>query len=307
MILESLYKKIELLKARINSHRSIYSSNEFRTRIGLIDPLLLELGWDVSDPTLVGIEHEIGSRLADYALLNSDGKPVVILDAKRLGESLTNHRDQIAQYIFYSSAKYAGLTNGDRWEIYDTSISGDLNAKRILDVALTTTSAHEVVLKMLLLWRPNSCAVNLVDPNSPLIVGEDAPSTELEPPTGWVRLSEFERTQGGPIPSSIRLWDGEEYSISRWYEVLTLVIQKLYENFGDQVVQACPVESTTGRYIINTEPVTKRGSAYQERRTKKVGPIYVDCNLTAVYFLRDTQILLNHFDQDPSKVYLKMS
>ena len=50
MELEKLYSKIELLKSRIRSHPTILEVNETRTRVALIDPLLNELEWDISDP-----------------------------------------------------------------------------------------------------------------------------------------------------------------------------------------------------------------------------------------------------------------
>ena len=50
MGLDDLVARIELLQARIRSHKAALRENETRTRMALIDPLMPALGWDVSDP-----------------------------------------------------------------------------------------------------------------------------------------------------------------------------------------------------------------------------------------------------------------
>ena len=55
---------------------------------------------------------------ADYALLDADGKPVAIMEAKKLNEPLAAHRLQMVNYANLSGVPYAGLTDGNRWELY---------------------------------------------------------------------------------------------------------------------------------------------------------------------------------------------
>ena len=148
MALEKLYSKIELLKSRIRSHRTILEVNETRTRVALIDPLLNELGWDVSDPVRVTTEYSVGKGgVADYALFDKQGQLIAILEAKRLGTTLSAHQMQIVNYAVASGIRYAGLTNGDYWEVYDVFQQVELDKKRILDVSISTAPVHESVLK----------------------------------------------------------------------------------------------------------------------------------------------------------------
>ena len=49
MGLDDLVARIELLQARIRSHKAALRENETRTRMALIDPLMHALGWDVSE------------------------------------------------------------------------------------------------------------------------------------------------------------------------------------------------------------------------------------------------------------------
>lgn len=87
MALDDLQSVIEKLRKTIEMHRDYLSRHETRTRQVLIDPLLRELGWDVSDPEAVQLEYRVGQQWADYALM-SDNQPVAVIEAKRLGRGL---------------------------------------------------------------------------------------------------------------------------------------------------------------------------------------------------------------------------
>ena len=50
MMLDDLQGVIEKLRNMIKTHHGYLSGHETRTRQVLIDPLLRELGWDVTDP-----------------------------------------------------------------------------------------------------------------------------------------------------------------------------------------------------------------------------------------------------------------
>lgn len=69
MLLDELVGVIDTLKQRIRTHGATLRANEIRTRVALIDPLLVALSWDVSDPALVTPEYNVGNGRADYALL----------------------------------------------------------------------------------------------------------------------------------------------------------------------------------------------------------------------------------------------
>ena len=125
MILQSV---IEKLQKTIEAHRRYLAENEIRTRQVLIDPLLRELGWAVSDPEVVQLEYWVKKQRADYALM-SDGQPVAVIEAKKLGIDL---EDQIMQALNYANAggiPYMILTDGDKWEMYEVFKQGALEEK----------------------------------------------------------------------------------------------------------------------------------------------------------------------------------
>lgn len=137
MPLESLLTLVEKLRERITADDRELRKNEWLTRYALIDPLLRELGWDTEDPTLVRPEYNVGDgSAADYALL-SEGKPVMMVEAKSLGTPLQDALEQGLRYCLIKRTRYLSITDGRRWGIYyDTHKAGDPGKKRIVEFDL---------------------------------------------------------------------------------------------------------------------------------------------------------------------------
>lgn len=182
MLLDDLVRVIELLKERIATHGASLRENETRTRMALIDPLLQALGWDVSNPEMVTPEYDVSGRKADYALLGGSGTPSATVEAKRLGEPLASHRMQMLNYSNASGVEYAGLTDGDKWELYEVFKRGQLEDRRILDVSIANTPVHEAALKLLLLWQHNLASGQPVAANTPVIVSRPDNSLSSDAP-----------------------------------------------------------------------------------------------------------------------------
>ena len=89
MGLDDLVARIELLQARIRSHKIALRENETRTRMALIDPLMHALGWDVSDPEATYNQREPACK-TDF---NSTPNPPVFnyLNVKDLRLFLLKH------------------------------------------------------------------------------------------------------------------------------------------------------------------------------------------------------------------------
>ena len=155
MALDDLQGVIERLQDRIKTHRSYLSGHETRTRQMLIDPLLRELGWDVSDPEAVQLEYRVGQQWADYALM-SNGQPVAVIEAKRLGSDLED--DEIMQVLNYANRdviNYMIVTDGDKWEMYDVFKKVALAERLLIKLELSQQPAHKNALQALAMWRSN--------------------------------------------------------------------------------------------------------------------------------------------------------
>ena len=147
-MLDDLAEAIESIRERIATYGPTIRENETRTRMALIDPLLIALGWDTSDPSSVLPEYGLSGPRADYALLSPNGNPLVLLEAKKLGEPLQSHQVQMVSYATISGISYAGLTDGDHWEVYDVFQQRPLIDKRFIQASISNTPIPQCALML---------------------------------------------------------------------------------------------------------------------------------------------------------------
>lgn len=106
--LKQFSKRVSSLKDSIQTEEA--------TKTSIIMPFFNLLGYDVFNPEEfvpeftadVGIKK--GEKV-DYAIM-LDGKPVILVEAKWIGEPLEKHDSQLFRYFGTSAAKFAILTNG---------------------------------------------------------------------------------------------------------------------------------------------------------------------------------------------------
>ena len=331
-MLNELVDCIENLRERITIHGASLRENETRTRLQLVDPLLLALGWDVSDPELVIPEYAISGKWADYALLQPDGKAAAVIEAKKLGESLDSHRMQMLNYANAAGIEYTGLTDGNHWELYSVFQKGTLEERRILDVSVNAAPVHMIALKLLLLWRPNLESSNAISASEPVLVdlnnaspttitdtsgsipGKEPQSTvikEIPPPmtevhpTEWLPLSEYDPKAGTQSPVAIRFWDSRELGVKHWYEVLTLTVEKLYKD-GLLKVEHTPIGWSAKSYSVHSQPEHPTGNPFIYCRKIDNSPLYVNINLNAGQVRKSARNILAKYRVDSSKVALKV-
>ena len=307
MLLEPLVSTIEMLQERIQAHGSTLRENETRTRVVLVDPLLQALGWSTADPGLVTLEYDVNGKRADYALLGGGGAPVVFLEAKRLDESLSNHRSQVVAYASELGIKYPALTNGDRWEVYDNSKFVPIEQRNILNLSIVASPAYQTALQLLLLWRPNMATgqpTAASDPvlaaATPLAQAETTPETMSEPASepdsmlvqtasrevtnapsvrvepGWIPISQVNRPKKGDSPpSAIRLNRGPSSEVNGWNPALFATAEWLCSQ-GKLTIQECPIKITRGtRHIVAVSQEHSNGVEFHFPRQTSTG-LYVE-------------------------------
>lgn len=97
-------------------------STEEATKMSLIIPFFQLLGYDVFNPAEfcpefvadVGIKK--GEKV-DYAIL-TNGKPVILVEAKSVNTKLDKHSSQLFRYFSATNAKFAILTDGIIYKFY---------------------------------------------------------------------------------------------------------------------------------------------------------------------------------------------
>ncbi len=307
MMLDELVGAIETLKQRIRTHGATLRANEIRTRVALIDPLLVALGWDVSDPALVTPEYAVGEGRADYALHGSESIPAAMVEAKRLGHALSDdERMQMLNYANARGVRYAAVTDGDVWEFYEVFKQAPLEDRRLLSLRIANTPAHELALQLLLLWRPNLASGQPVKAERPVFGnGNGDPPPEPPPPTGWLALSGYNLPGGTPSPAAIRFPDGTERTMTQWHETLTHMVEWLFVN-GRLNFDNTPVVNGPGhRYIISTGTVHPNGEAFAKPVRVNGTPFWVNINLNAAQVRRYASVLLEHCSVSPDTVQLQ--
>ena len=147
---DSLIEVIESLQDAIRQDGRTIGANETRTRNTLIDPLLKALGW--ADPSVLTQEYLVryGRRDYEYGVVDyafhppSDrANPIAFLEAKRMNEDLTDeHRNQVFTYVLDKggSVRQFGLTNGDRWELYELN---EGEPRKIFEFSIHKQSASD--------------------------------------------------------------------------------------------------------------------------------------------------------------------
>ncbi|MCC6626052.1 MAG: hypothetical protein IT340_01495 [Chloroflexi bacterium] len=114
---------------------------------GIILRLLVELGWPIFDPAVVYPEYPIVGQRVDYALFNAVGQPVVLIEAKALGQIATG-QEQLQGYAFARGVDLAVLTDGARWEIYLPGARGEFAERLVYTLDLQKRAPQEVVERL---------------------------------------------------------------------------------------------------------------------------------------------------------------
>ncbi len=256
---------------------------------------------------------------ADYALKRQEDEiPLAIIEAKKLGSPLESKEiHQMVTYASVAGVHYAGLTDGDHWQIYDVFRPVPLSDRCVLNISIAEDPEHQCILKLLLLWHSNLVSHESVEANSPLLgdtrkktpVPNDngPPHEQTEDQKYWVPLAESGVSAGDSPPELLRFPDGKEVSMRKWANLLPEVVTWLGEENLLKEIPFLP-NTRSSRYILNKSPVHLSGTAF--RRPKKIRvngrDLYVECNHAAPQMIRLAISLLHHHNVDPMKLRIRL-
>lgn len=114
---------------------------EEATKMSLVVPMLVALGYDVFNPDEVCPEYvaDVGIKKGekvDYAILEN-GSPKILIECKAVTEDLDKHGSQLFRYFATSSAKFGLLTNGIVYRFYtDLYEVNKMDSRPFLEVNL---------------------------------------------------------------------------------------------------------------------------------------------------------------------------
>jgi len=109
--------------------------NETETRTHLIDPVLAALGYETLDQVRREVRLEASGQIVDYQLHAGDQQVVVEAKASRVSLD-AKEASQLVGYCAQEGVRWALLSNGLQWQIFDVELSGNWEAKRIAKLDL---------------------------------------------------------------------------------------------------------------------------------------------------------------------------
>jgi hypothetical protein len=106
------------------------SLNESETRAHLIDPVVAALGYVTLDHVRRELKLEASGQFVDYLLFAGEAR--IVVEAKSLGAELApKDASQLVGYCAQEGVRWALLTNGLQWQVYDIEVKGNWQSKRI--------------------------------------------------------------------------------------------------------------------------------------------------------------------------------
>lgn len=139
--LKQFSKRVETVKDSIQTEEA--------TKTSIIMPFFAMLGYDVFNPTEFCPEYtaDVGIKKGekvDYAILK-DGAPIILIEAKWIGENLQKHDSQLFRYFGTSKAKFAILTNGQIYKFFtDLEEPNKMDEKPFLTVDILDIKEPQV-------------------------------------------------------------------------------------------------------------------------------------------------------------------
>lgn len=119
--MDNFIEQLKGLSKRVSRIQSSIKTEE-ATKTSLILPFFQLLGYDIFNPDEFTPEFtaDVGIKKGekvDYAIM-SDGKPIILIEAKSVNEKLERHDSQLFRYFSTTNAKFAILTNGIIYRFY---------------------------------------------------------------------------------------------------------------------------------------------------------------------------------------------
>ena len=273
---------------------------------------------------MVAPEYPATGGRADYALLDGSGKPVILVEAKKLGESLDKAAKQGIQYTLQKGVLYFVATDGQRWEVYETHKPVPLAEKRIVSFDVGR-SISDACRKALALWRPSVLDKNSGLQSAPpplqdtayrrpkregsVTAEHDAEDFGKEP---RVNIADHRLPLpgladglelGSQPPHRLRFPDGSRREVEEWIDVIYEAANWLYIN-GHLTDSLCPIKlpRSRTRYLVATKPVHPTGRKFFSPR--KVGTLYLEAHASSTTILRYTEQLIRIVGEDPARFHV---
>lgn len=144
----NLSEFIQWLRSELKNNPSAFTGEE-EIKIGIVQPILTHLGWNVGNSSYVFPEYSPtkGKGRVDYGLLipERELKLQCVIEAKRKSINLDSAEDQLFEYISREVPPLAVLTNGRKWRFYRPGAFGEYKERLIHALDIEKDPPKEVV------------------------------------------------------------------------------------------------------------------------------------------------------------------
>ena len=286
--MQTLIDTVVKIQQMIKAHKSALAKNETMTRYALIDPLLGELGWDLSNPgDVVPEDNTSPGGKTDYTL----GNDAMIVEVEKLDENLDKYADRLISYVRDRNVRYGVLTNGQKWRMYDANTT-----TKSPEVEFDITDSDGVVLsKAIRLHRSvvlDGVPSSTHNPNNKVTrrrAGSAAPPRNA--------LTDINYSKGDSPPKSLIHRDDSRKPLGSWVDLLAGVAEWLISN-KRLTSQNCPVKLGSKNYLLHTEPTHPNGKPFSTHR--EIGGLYVFTNFDPSCVIRHAKNLIKAAGLNPS-------
>jgi predicted type IV restriction endonuclease len=144
-------KEVKNFKDKLPKVENI--DKEENTAISLINPFLKLLGYDYKEPEEVKHQYNVevnqssGKKIvgvADIIILDSDSKPEIVIECKRVDKILNNkHQKQLKTYFDITGSRIGILTNGIIYKFF-TSINKGMDKEPFLVIDLNNLTNEDI-------------------------------------------------------------------------------------------------------------------------------------------------------------------
>jgi predicted type IV restriction endonuclease len=132
-----------LIQTRLQNANHYYP-NEQIVRTGIIEPLLKELKWDITNRDMVYAEFTTDPNRVDYALFYLS-KPLVFIEAKQIGRIDERAEQQLLSYAFYIGVPLAILTDGREWNFYLPLEEGPFRERKVYKLDISERKIDDII------------------------------------------------------------------------------------------------------------------------------------------------------------------
>lgn len=145
---------VDILKIRdkINNMPDKFRLNEEQTKISLVMPMFMALGYDVFNidefvPEYVADFGTKQGEKVDYAVVMNN-QPLILVEAKKISATLcSEHISQLFRYYASTDAKIAILTNGDDyWFFTDSVKANQMDIEPYIKIKLSEIQEKDIEL-----------------------------------------------------------------------------------------------------------------------------------------------------------------